>query len=491
MGLSVFGLSLAARYFGISLERDVWLLALNFIVVAEAMVWGPVNETFRAKFVILKEELGEQAVLNKTKSLLLLTAMLSAVLVGMVMLLRVPIAKLLAPGFEGEQLQFLSLMLLVLTPSLLFNQFSHIGISVLNAYESYFLPEITSSVAALVNIASLLFLAPYIGVFSLLVAYYFGLILMLILVIRQLRRKKIAIFSGFNQTRMSDFMPFFLYALPFFVPYFFVQLNLVIEKSLGNLLGEGTVSVMDYSRKFIDIPMQVMSSVMLTLLVPILSSRFAKKDRTGFLQEFRQVFQLGLLVVAFIIAFFSTSARELITLILYHGDLITPDAVTLISELSVYYAWSSLVIFTYLIFGLALLSANQGWIYAVLGVIPQLLMIALNFLFYREWGVYVFPISLLLSHILSAVIMFLKFPGDNRRLIMPAIRYMGILVLLVLLSKLAITQLGMQSQHPIFAIICHLAVIGLVFLLLMLIFRAEELAYLKKGWRNVLQYGRK
>lgn len=489
--MSVVGLSLAAKFFGISLERDVWLLALNFIVVAEAMVWGPINETFRAKFVVLKEQLGERAVLDKTKSLLLLTALLSLVLVAVVMLFRTSIAQVLAPGFDDQQIRFLALMLLVLTPSLLFNQLSLIGISVLNAYESYFLPEITSSIAALVNIIALLLLAPYMGIFSLLVAYYFGLILMLVLVIRQLRKKRVGIFTGFGNIRMGDFMPFFLYALPFFVPYFFVQLNLVIEKSLGNLLGEGTVSVMDYARKFIDIPMQVMSSVMLTLLVPVLSSRFAKHDRPGFLLEFRQVLQLGLLVVAFIIAFFSTSAQPLITAILHHGELITSDAVALISDLSVYYAWSSLAVFTYLIFGLALLSANKGWIYAVLGVIPQLLMIGMNVVFYRDWGVYVFPISLLVSHIPSALVMFVKFPGDSRRLVLPIVRYLCMLVLLVILATLVVAQLGIPAQYPIFALVCHVAIIGAILLLLMVVFRAEELAYLTKGWRTMMRYGRK
>ena len=491
MGLSVFGLSLAAKFFGISMERDVWLLALNFIVVVEAMVWGPVNETFRAKFVLLKEELGERSVLARTQSLLFLIALLSVIIVVTMMVFRIPVAKLLAPGFDNQQINFLALMLLVITPSLLFNQFSQIGISVLNAYESYFLPEITSAVAALVNIVALLLLAPYMGIFSLLVAYYFGLIFMLILVVRQLRKKQVRIFEGVGTIRIVDVMPFLRYALPFFIPYFFVQLNLVIEKSLGNLLGEGTVSVMDYARKFIDIPMQVMSSVMLTLLVPVLSARFAKQDRPGFLSEFRKVLQLGLLVVAVIIAFFSASAQNLITLILGNNGVITSDAIVLISNLSIYYAWSSLVIFTYLIFGLALLSANKGWVYATLGVIPQLLMIALNFLFYRKWGVYVFPLSLLLSHIPSAVVLFLKFPGDSRQLILPYIKYIGILALLVIVTEYAVHQLGISPQHPIFGIFCHVTMIAIVLLLLMIVFRAEEWGYLTKGWRRILRYGRK
>lgn len=490
MGLAVFGLSLAAKFFGVSVERDVWLLSLNFIVVVEAMVWGPINETFRAKFVLLKEKLGEQAVLDKTKSLLLLTGLLSVALVITVMVFRIPISRLLAPGFDEPQIRFFALMLMVSTPSLLVNQFSHIGISVLNAYESYFLPEITSSIAALVNIIALLFLAPYMGIFSLLVAYYFGLLLMLVLVVRQLRKKRVGIFGNFANVRIADFMPFLLYALPFFVPYFFVQLNLVIEKSLGNLMGEGTVSVMDYARKFIDIPMQVMQSVMLTLLVPILSSRFAKKDPDGFLLEFRRVLQLGLLVVTFIIAFFSTSANELITLILDHGQLITADTIALISDLSVYYAWSSLVIFSYLIFGLALLSSNKGWIYAILGVVPQVLMIALNFIFYKEWGVYVFPLSLLLSHVFSAVVLFLKFPGNNMRLLMPMVKYLAILVLSVAASNWVIAQFSVQFQSLFFTVAWHVAVIGMVVLLLMVIFRAEELVYIKNGWRNLMRDGR-
>src|SRR5690606_19718538 len=116
----------------------------------------------------------------------------------------------------------------------------------------------------------------------------------------------------------------------------------------------------------------VLTSVLLTMLVPVLSAHFAKRDTAGFLRDFRQLYQFGLLIVTALIAFFCSSSTELIGFILYHKGQITQRAVAEMGALSTYYAWSALVSFLYIIFGLALLATNKGKIYAFFGVLAQL-----------------------------------------------------------------------------------------------------------------------
>ncbi|HWK99015.1 MAG TPA: lipid II flippase MurJ, partial [Parapedobacter sp.] len=410
LAFSVIGLSLAAKYFGVSVERDTWLIALNCIVVVNLAIWGPVNETFRAKFVILREEQGEARVLERTRALLAVTAMVTLVLVGCLIAFPYSIAKVLGPAYDTEQLNALVLMLLVVAPSLLFDQFSQLGISILNAYDSFFVPEISNCIAALVNIVSMILLAPHIGIYALAVSYYIGLVLMLSLIIGQIRLRKIPILFSFRDIHLADFKPFFIYALPFFVPYFFIQVNFLVEKSLGNLLGEGVVSMLDYSRKFVDIPINVLTSVLLTMLVPVLSGHFAKRNIAGFLKDFKQLYQFGLLIITALIAFFCSSSTELIGLILYHKGQISHDAIAEMGQLSMYYAWSALISFLYIIFGLALLATNRGKVYAFFGVLAQLIMIGLNFLYYRTFGAYTFPLTFILAHSFSAIALFIYFP---------------------------------------------------------------------------------
>ncbi|MGV3763098.1 MAG: lipid II flippase MurJ [Parapedobacter sp.] len=486
LAFSVVGLSLAAKYFGVSLDRDMWLIALNCIVVVNLAVWGPMNETFRAKFIILREEQGEKRVLERVRSLLVVTLGVTVVLISCLFAFPYPIARVLAPAYGQEQITALVLMLLVVAPSLLFDQFSQLGISILNAYNSFFVPEISNCVAALVNVVSMVLLAPHIGIYALAVSYYIGLLLMLSLVAYEVYLRKVPIFSGGIKIRLWDFKPFLIYALPFFIPYFFIQVNFLVEKSLGNLLGEGMVSILDYSRKFVDIPINVLTSVLLTMLVPVLSSRFAKRDPVGFLADFKQIYQFGFLIVTALIALLCTSAEELIGIILYHKEQMSFEAILKISDLAIYYAWSALVNFFYIIFGLALLATNKGKIYAFFGVLAQLIMIGLNFLYYQTFGVYTFPLTFIVAHSVSAAALFVYFPYPHRRsLFAVTLKYLIYLATVVVGSYL-LTGLIPHSVGNYMVFITNGSIILISMLTLLFILRLEERLFVVQYWQKAV-----
>ena len=59
MSLSMVSLILSAKFFGVSMERDMWVLVTAFIMTLGSALWGPVNETFRAKFIFISESDGK------------------------------------------------------------------------------------------------------------------------------------------------------------------------------------------------------------------------------------------------------------------------------------------------------------------------------------------------------------------------------------------------------------------------------------------------
>ncbi len=482
--LSVVSLSLVAKYFGITLDRDTWLIALNCIVVIDLALWGPVNQTFRAKFVLLKEHEGESVILDKTRSLLLAILLVSLVVIGAILLFPSAVAGLLAPTYEGEQLQALVTMLMLIAPSLLLNQFCQIGVSILNAYQSFFIPEISQLITTVFNILCLIYLAPHIGIYALLISYYIGLVVFAGLLIVQLNRRKIPLFKRFREVKLRGFYPFFLYALPFFVPYFFVQVNLVVEKSLGNILGEGIVSVLDYSRKFVEMPINVLSSVLMTMLVPVLSVRFARGDASGFWEEFRKVYQLGMLVVAALISFFISSSAELISVILFRGEQMDKDTISTISDLSKYYACTTLINFHYIIFGMVLLAAGRGKIYALFGVIAQLIMIGFNFVWYERVGPYVFPISFFIAHAVAAVFLFFYFPGSKRRLSRVTLKYVSVLGIAIAIPWIVAYWLNEEVRNHFVSLAINTFTIGLTLLISAFAFRLEERLLIIRLWKG-------
>ncbi len=489
MAFSVVGLSLAAKYFGVSLDRDMWLIALNCIVVMNLAVWGPINETFRAKYVILREEQGETQVLAKARSLMVVAMVISLCLVGSILAFPVPIARLIAPAYDAEQVNALVLMLMIVAPSLLFDQFNQLGISILNAHNSFFVPEISNCIAAVFNIVSMVVLTPYIGIYALAVSYYAGMALMVLFIVYEINKRKIPLFSRGHKIKFADFKPFFLYALPFFIPYFFIQINVLVEKSLGNILGEGVVSMLDYSRRFVDIPINVLTSVLLTMLVPILAGRFAKQDTAGFLTDFKQVYQFGLLIVTALIAFFYSSGVELIELILYHDGEIPSVAILKMGSLSTYYAWSALINFFYIIFGLALLATKKGKIYAFFGVIAQLIMIALNFMFYRTFGAYTFPLSFIVAHTFSAIALFVYFPYNRRMFVGITLKYLCYLILVVFGADL---MAGLIPAHlsTIVALVVNGSLIVVLMFALLFVFRLEERLTVYTQWKKMMKFVR-
>ena len=49
--VSIMSVTVTAKFFGVSIEKDCWILALALTTTIVQAVWGPLNEIFRAKFI--------------------------------------------------------------------------------------------------------------------------------------------------------------------------------------------------------------------------------------------------------------------------------------------------------------------------------------------------------------------------------------------------------------------------------------------------------
>ncbi|MHC0442762.1 lipid II flippase MurJ [Flavobacterium sp. 3-210] len=470
--IGIVNLSLTAKYFGVSVEKDVWLLAISVILFLDTALWGPVNETFRSKFIFLRGEVGEVKALDSTKSLLFFTFIISFFLILIVCCFPKFFANIIAPNFSVGQSEKLAKMIFVAAPILLITQLTALGTSILNAYDSFFIPEIAGFASAILNLFLLIVLVPHIGIYSLVVSYYVGIVILLVLLILQINKLKIPIFKDYNKVRFNDFKIFFLFALPFFFPYFCGQISAIIEKTLVASIGEGNVSALDYSRKFTDILTSVVTSVLVTMLVPVLSSKFIEKNPKEFVLNFKQIFQLGIIFLSFVIALFSSSSRSIINIFFDKGK-IPVDMLSQISNLTMFYSWSSFSIFIYLIFGMALLSSNQSKIYAFWGVIAQIFSVLLNFTLVKSVGIYIFPISLMISHLAVGLVMSLYFPFKDKRIIYILLKY----IILIIFCAIFGTSINLFFDYRIndfMTVFINGVLMMSLILMLVILFNLEE-----------------
>lgn len=403
MFISILNLSLSAKFFGVSLERDAWILSLGFIIVIDQALWGGINETFRTKFIFVREKEGESKALKQTFSLLFYTSLATIVLSIIVTAFPDLFTKMLAPTYKKEQLQVLTNMLHVLAPSLMFTQITLLGTSILNAYNSFYIPEIMGFFSTFLNLALIYFLAPKIGIYSLAYSYYIGIFVLLILLVFEFRKRKILLFK-YRSFNIRHVYVFLIFALPYYAPYFFGQINSLIEKTIASSIGQGTVSMVDYSRKFIDIPLSVLGSVLMTILLPVLSLSYAKGKAKDYIREFNEMLQLGLLIMFSFMAFMLVGAKDVVSILYSKG--ISADKLSEIIRLTMFYSVTSIGLFFYYMMNLSLLSMNKGRVGASLGIAIQLTMILINVFLFKKVGVFIYPISLFISHFGGSLVMY-------------------------------------------------------------------------------------
>lgn len=466
ISLSIFILTFSAKYFGVGIEMDIWLIVTAFISTINLSLWGPINETFRAKFVFIKEKEGTEVALNKTASLLVFVIIVSFLTSITIILFSKSIVPFLASSLQGKQIEMFVSILFLMIPSFIINQLTSIGTSILNAYNVFYLPEIMGIVSSLLNILFILLFAPQIGIQSLIIAQYLSSLFLIIFIIYYFKKKNISFSRIKFQNIWRDIKPFLLFSLPFFFPYLFAQFNILIEKNLSNTLGIGIVSIVNYASQFKGIIQAVFTSVLVTVMVPSLAKMFANKNPLNFKQILNDNVQIVFVCISLIVPFLFAAASPIANILYNHGG-IDKESIESIILLIRYYSFSIISIMLYLIFGLTLLSQQLGKKYALQGVIAQVITILINLVFYKSIGASIFPISLLISHFLVSIVMFNSIEISDKKTIGLEI---GKYIILTLILSGALFFVTNYITVNINSLILQLLVDGIILLLLFIFF---------------------
>lgn len=405
--VSLITVSLTAKYFGVSVEKDAWLLVIALISSITLLVWGPINETFRAKFIFIKEHDGEMIALKSSSSLLCGIIIITLFLITILAVCAPLIANFSAHDLGKSGIEWFLSIFLFLLPSLLIDELNNISASILNAYNIFYIPEIVGSITSAIYIVVLLWLAPLIGIYSIVVGQYISTITLLCVLLVYIRRQHIFQIRWFLKPSFQLVKPFLYYALPFFFPYAIGQINYFTERWLATLLGVGNLSILDYSRRFTVILQTVIGSVLTTLMVPLL----AKSHMSGKTSDFNLIVKQNVTVIYGIMLLaipFLFGASYPICDFLYHRGDVTMKDIQDITQICQYYALAFLGVIIYIIFGNILLASEKGKIYAFWGVMAQLVVIIINFGFVSYSGLAIFPCSLGLVHLIVGGIMWSK-----------------------------------------------------------------------------------
>lgn len=272
---SILLVMVTASMFGAGIARDSWVIGWSVQVIIFKLLFGPINEIFRSRFLHLREEKGEREAIQSAFSLLLILLLVSIVVVALFVLFSSSLVSAFAPGYtDPTERLMIERMILVLIPTLILSEFITLFIALLNSYQSFYLPEIFGVGSVLFNIILLFLIGPQFGINTLVFANYCSSLVLLVLLIYYLIKKRII-----NDSRNFSFRsatPYFLFSIPLYFSFSIGQINAWAERFLVSFLAVGNTSALDYARKFIDMPITIIITMGSTVMVPMLGAIWVK-----------------------------------------------------------------------------------------------------------------------------------------------------------------------------------------------------------------------
>ena len=429
MFINVLSAMVSAKFFGISLERDSWILALTITTIIVSALWGPVNETFRTKFVFLKELEGKEKAVDKTSSLLGLIVLITLLICSVLYLLIDDLALCVITNPTKDSISIFVNLFICLLPIILINELVNIFTSVLNAFEIFYIPEVVGTITSLTSIGFVYFLAPHIGIYSFLLSTYTSSIILLVTLVFFLKRNKIYIWNRLFSFQVAEAWQFIVFSLPLFFPYFIGQCNSFFEKYLSGTIGVGFISSVEYARQFSTILQGVVNSVLTTIMVPMLSKAFITGNKFAFSHILKENISTMFLIVGLAL-FYMIGTTSALCDFLFNKGSIDLEGLGRISQLTQMFGVAFIGVLLYIMTGMSLLASNKRKQYATIGVFTQIVVLVLNFAFIEKLGVYTFPVNYGLAHFVSAMLMWLILEVDNKQ----SLTYLIIRCIMVVLS---------------------------------------------------------
>ncbi|MGX5688839.1 murein biosynthesis integral membrane protein MurJ [Arcticibacter tournemirensis] len=431
--LSLVTVVLSAKYFGTSLQRDCWILGSSFVAVGIQVLFGPINETFRTKYIHLKEGKSCDQLVDIINSVILFIVLVALLFTLAVFLFPRFYCGIVASGFSTPENDVLSKMILVLIPSLIVTELTNILSSVLNAHNSFLLPDFFGFLSLFLNIIFIICLAPILGIYSLVISSYLSSFCLLIYLYIELYKR-----TGYRFKPQIQFRkyvkPFIIFSIPLYINYLVSQADTLVEKNLTTHLGQGSVSLVDYARKFSDLPVNIMIGVVTTVLTPILSTHYIRRSMEDFYIETQKYFRmLTLLIIPFLSVLVAYSA-EVVKVVFLHGAFLR-TYVPITSDLIVCYAFGTFSVAIYIVYSQVLISQKKILLFSSIAIVGYLCRMVFNLMFYKFLGILTFAISWsVITFLMGNIMLVFSLKVYRKAVIWQAVKIYILFFILVMLS---------------------------------------------------------
>lgn len=268
---------LIAYKYGSGVRTDTYFVAMTATVIIMTTLGAALNTTLVPIFTELDTKYGRRGKLKFLNNILNVVFWITIILSVLGYFLSPYVIKVLAKGFVGEQFDLAVKLNRIGLPIIVFLGFTYVFSGYLHSSEIFGPPAIMGLPYNLVFIIFLLFMAKDDYIEGLMIASVVAASTQFLVQVPAIR------YQGYKyKPRLNLRDPYLRNALTLVLPIVVgsavQQINTVIDKTLASDLVDGSISALTYASRINDLIISVFVMAITTVVFPMLSRAFAKKD---------------------------------------------------------------------------------------------------------------------------------------------------------------------------------------------------------------------
>lgn len=271
---------LTAKFFGFSIEVDIYLLAFSFISIFTLIfAAGPLQNSFIPLFsdYYYKNKKSAWIFFSKILNLIIILNFIIITTIATILFFKPSFLFIIAPGLEISKIKSLSVFINILLITIPLVSFIMLLTSVLQFFGNFSLPAFSPVLNNMIIIIAILFFHKNLGINSLIFGVILGTFLSVILLGLGVLKYK-PLYSLQIILLDSEIKKFLSLALPMMLIIFIDQINALIQKTILTTTGEGNIAILNYAYKLVSIPVGLFGLGISTVIFPTISSLITKSE---------------------------------------------------------------------------------------------------------------------------------------------------------------------------------------------------------------------
>jgi putative peptidoglycan lipid II flippase len=310
---------LIAAFFGASGRLDAFLVAYTLANLSRRLLAeGALSAAFVPVFSQSLESHGPEkarVLARQTFTALLgATGLLVAVGIGVAPWL----VAILAPGFSGENARLAVSLTRTMLPFMLFISVAALAMGILNSMGCFFVPAVAPAASNVVFILLVLILAPAAGINSLALAVLAGGAAQCLLQWIWANKYGMPLIPMVPDAKNAELRRVLALFFPYAAGLSLNQLIPVFSRVLGSFLQEGSISVLNYADRILQLPLGLFVVAISQAILPILA-RQVLEGEDAFLRGIEDALRFAMFIVLPVTAGLVIFSSEIVHLLFVRG----------------------------------------------------------------------------------------------------------------------------------------------------------------------------